>query len=192
MRKYFLTAFFSVFVTGFYACQSRQQTDSQLADSTAVTTPAAPSASVPISGRLADLGLTSSTDWRMVNVGDEFTHVKAVEKGEPFESDAEHIGYTVELRNLETADVLYYQTNGKVSAIDVDLFLNSQSSVTAYRDELNAYFTGRYGAPKPAGKGTVWTTPAGTVGMEDVSKGKDFGLKIRMAPLRTLTASIHR
>ena len=191
MHKYFLTTLFFVFAGGFYACQSRRQTDNQASDSTALTTSVAPTQSVPITGRLANLGLTPNTDWRMINLGDEFTHVKAVEKSEPFESDAEHIGYTVELKNLETADILYYQTNGTVSAIDVDLFLNSQSSVAAYTQELEAYFTARYGSPKPAGKGKVWKTPAGTVGLENVSKGKDFGLKIRIAPVRTLSASIN-
>lgn len=190
MQKYFLTAFFFVFMAGFYACQTRRQTGSQSADSTALNTPVISTPSVSITGRLSDLGLTNDTDWRMVNLGDEFANVKAVEKGEPFESDAEHIGYTVELKSLETADMLYYQTNGKVSAIDVDLFLNSQSSVAAYTKELEAYFTARYGSSKPAGKASVWKTSSGTVGLENVSKGKDFGLKIRIAPTAgTVTAS---
>ena len=192
MHKYFLTTLIFVLMAGLHACQTRQQSDSQTSDSTALATPIEATPPVPITGRLATLGLTNDNDWRSVNIGDEFAHVKAVETGEPFESDAEHIGYTLELKNLETADMLYYQTNGNVSAIDVDLFLNSQPSVAAYRDELSDYFTGRYGTPKPAGKGFVWRRSSGTVSMEDVSKGKDFGLKIRMAPVRTLTASVSK
>lgn len=146
---------------------------------------------MPITGRLADLGLTADSHWRGINLGDAFGDVRAREKGEPFESDAKHIGYTVEFKNLETADMLYYQANQKVSAIDVDLFLNTRQSVDAYQKELTPYFTARYGAPKPTSGGNVWTGPKGeTVTLKDVSKGKDFGLKIKIVPAGgTMTAS---
>ena len=166
------------------ACRNRQQTNTQTTDSTAAattTTPESP-ANISITDHLATLGLTPDSDWRGINLGNEFNSVKGVEKGESFESDAEHIGYTIELKNLETADVLYYQTDKKVSAIDVDLFLNSRPSVTDYQKELEPYFTARYGTPKPGDGGTVWTGKKGeTVTLKDVSKGKDFGLKIRIA-----------
>ncbi|WP_020606451.1 hypothetical protein [Spirosoma spitsbergense] len=165
-------------------CKNRQQTTGQVTDSTAVVTEAEPVSpdDVVITERLADLGLTATSDWRGVNVGDAFAHVSAVEKSEPFEQDAEHRGYTIELKKLETADVLYYQTDKKVSAIDIDLFLNSRQSVTDYQKDLEPYFTARYGAPKPGGGGTSWTGRNGeTVTLSDVSKGKDYGLKIRMA-----------
>lgn len=168
------------------ACRSRQQANSQAADSTSTTTADSPAtetaAPAAITGRLSDLGLTPNSHWRSINLGDDFTRVKATEKGESFESDAEHIGYTVELKNLETADILYYQTDKKVSAIDVDLFLNSRPSVEAYQNELSAYFTPRYGTSKPGSGGTVWTGQKGeTITLKDVSKGKDFGLKIKIA-----------
>ena len=175
-------------------CRSRQQATGQSGDSTthATETTSEPLATVTITERLAGLGLTPDSDWRGINLGDAFAHVKAVEKGEPFESDAEHSGYTIELKNLETSDVLYYQTDKKVSAIDVDLFLNSRQSVSDYHKELEPYFTARYGAPKPGDGGLSWTGRKGeTVTLKDVSKGKDFGLKIRIAPSgSTTTASV--
>ena len=167
------------------ACRSRQQTDSQPADSTASATQTAPStpADVPITGRLAELGLTSDSDWRGINLGDDFAKVKATEKGEAFESNATHVGYTVEFDNLETADILYYQTGRNVSAIDVDLFLNGRQSVNTYQEELGTYFTSRYGTPKTRNSSTIWISPKEeTVILKDVSKGKDFGLKIRITP----------
>ena len=184
MTRYFLaiTALFSLLFL--YNCKTRQQKTEQVTDSTGVVTEAEPVSpdAVVITERLASLGLTATSDWRGVNIGDAFAHVNAVEKSEPFERDAEHSGYTIELKKLETADVLYYQTGKKISAINVDLFLNSRQSVAGYQNDLEPYFTARYGVPKPSGGGTVWTGQKGeTITLSNVSKGKDYGLKIRIS-----------
>ena len=172
------------------ACRSRQQAASQTADSTATASSAETDSTPVITGRLAELGLTPDSHWRSINLGDDFTKVKATEKGEPFESDAKHTGYTIELTNLESADVLYYQTNKKVSAITVDLFLNSRQSVTALEKELRTYFSSRYGSSKPLAGGTGWTGQKGeSVLLKDVSKGKDFGLTIKIAPVEGPTTA---
>lgn len=166
------------------ACRNRQQASNQSADSTkfATTADSPTTTGVIITDRLANLGLTADSDWRGINIGDEFTKVKTTEKGESFESDARHIGYTIEFKNLESADILYYQTDQRVSAIEVDLFLNSRSSVDTYRKELESYFSGHYGTPKPDNGGLAWTSRTNkTVTLKDVSKGKDFGLKIRIS-----------
>ncbi|GAB4013855.1 hypothetical protein GCM10028808_34450 [Spirosoma migulaei] len=166
----------------FSACSNHKQTDTQATDSTAIAATTESTTDIPITERMANLGLTADSDWRGINLGDEFANVKGLEKGEPFESDSDHIGYTIELKNLETADILYYQTDKKVSAIDVDLFLNTRQSVSDYQKDLDSYFTARYGTPKPGDGGTVWSGwKRGTVTLKDVSKGKDFGLKIKIA-----------
>lgn len=173
-------------LVGQQACHSKKQTAPQTPDSSTAAnpSPAVDHASAPISGRLADLGLTRDSHWRGINLGDDFATIKTKEAGEPFERDAKHVGYTVEFANLETADMLYYQTGGKVSAIEIDLFLNARQSVNAYQKELEPYFTARYGTPKSGAVGSVWTGPTGEqVSLKDVSKGKDFGLKIRIAPV---------
>ena len=165
-----------------------QTTDSSTATSPGPTVHYSPQ---PITGRLTELGLTRDSHWRGINLGDDFGVVKMKEKGEPFESDAKHIGYTVEFANLETADMLYYQMDGKVSAIEVDLFLNSRQSVNEYRKELEPYFTTRYVSPKPGTGGLVWAGSTGEqVSLKDVSKGKDFGLKIKIAPSNQATTAL--
>ncbi|MFD2574459.1 hypothetical protein ACFSUS_27740 [Spirosoma soli] len=177
------------------ACRNRQQASEQSSDSTTAATESAPAPSTEatIAGRIAELGLTPDSDWRGISLGDEFAKIKTIEKGEPFESDAKHVGYTVEFKNLESADMLYYQANQKVSAIEVDLFLNSRESATACQKELGAYFTSRYGSSKPAEGGTVWSGSQGqSVTLKDVSKGKDFGLKIRIAPANAITTASAR
>lgn len=182
MNRYFLTIAVGLSTLVFTACSDQKQSDATATDSTA-TTRSSSETSTAITGHLADLGLTPDSHWRGINLGDDFTSVKATEKGKPFESDADHIGYTIEFKNLESADMLYYQTDSKVSAIDVDLFLNSNQSVVDYQKELSGYFTARYGQSKPAEGGTVWTGQRGEqIVLKDVSKGKDFGLKIKIGP----------
>ena len=192
MRRISLLLTALLFVT-LPACTNKKKPETQSADSSTAATPGpgVDYAPEPITGHLADLGLTRDSHWRGINLGDDFLVVKAKEKGEPFESDAKHVGYTVEFANLETADMLYYQTNRKVSAIEVDLFLNTSQSINSYRKELEPYFTTRYGAPKPVARGLLWTGQTGErVSLKDVSKGKDYGLKIRIEPVTgTVTAS---
>lgn len=185
MIKPILTVAISASLLLLDACQSRQQTDSQPADSATIRdkTSSALSTETTITDRLAELDLTSDSDWRGINLGDDFSKVKTTEKGENFESDTKHTGYTVDLKNLQTVDNLYYQKGGKVSAIDVDLFLNSRQAVTDYQKELTAYFSARYGTSKPGVGSFTWRGQAGkVVTVKDVSKGKDFGLKVSILP----------
>lgn len=169
------------------ACQSNKQDRTQPADSAAVTSKVDPSVDyVPeaMPAQLAELGLTRDSHWRGINLGDPFAAVAEHESEKPFEQDASHVGYTVEFKNLESADMLYYRKADKVSGIDVDLFLNSKGAVTTYQTELTPYFTTRYGQPKTADGTTTWNGSDGAqVTLKDVSKGKDYGLKIRFRPI---------
>ncbi|WP_420146565.1 hypothetical protein [Spirosoma sp.] len=174
----------------FYGCGGDKTAQNQSADSTQTINSSVASTNVAITGRLAELSLTNDSDWRGINLGDDIAKVKTIEKGKPFESDEKHIGYTIEFQNLETADMLYYQSNQKVSAIEVDLFLNSGQSVADYQKELEPYFTARFGTPKPADKTMIWTGKDGkSVTLTDVSKGKDFGLKVKIAQTGGVTTA---
>ena len=191
--QFFRFVLLTVLLAGsFQTCTSRKQSNTSTTNvdtAAAENSPATPQ-SIPITGRLETLGLTADSDWRGVNLGDSFAVVATAEKGEPFERDSKHTGYTIDLPNLETADMLYYQTAGKVSVIDIDLFLNSRQSVEQYRSELESYFSSRYGTAKPGSDVIRWTGPTGTtVSLKDVSKGKDFGLKIKLSVTGSPTTS---
>ncbi|CCH55253.1 hypothetical protein BN8_04501 [Fibrisoma limi BUZ 3] len=174
------------------ACRNRQQADSKATDSSAVVAGTAGSGEAAVTGRLDSLGLTSDSHWRGINLGDPIATVRATEKGELFESDNEHVGYTIEFPNLESADFLYYQTGQHVSAIVADIFLNSPQSVKTYQQDLQTFFTACYGQPVTQEGAMIWTGPkAEKVSLKDVSKGKDYGLKVRINPAGApTTASI--
>lgn len=192
LRLRYLSLFLLVWLTSM-ACRSRQQANAT-ADSTQTATPSTKPDATPIvlTERLTALGLTQTGHWRGISLGDSMTTVATMEKGQPFEQDASHVGYTIEFPNLESADFLYYQQNRRVSAIAVDLYLNTRPSVVAYGKDLTAYFDRRFGQPTTKAGVTVWTGPEQEqISLKDVSKGKDFGLKIKIAPAgaETLTAS---
>ncbi|MBC8155259.1 MAG: hypothetical protein H7Z72_20405 [Bacteroidetes bacterium] len=166
------------------ACRSRQQANTT-ADSTQTATQSTKPAakSIVLTERLTALGLTQSGHWRGISLGDSMATVATAEKGQPFEQDATHVGYTIEFPNLESADFLYYQQNGRVSAIDVDLYLNTRPSVVAYGKDLTAYFDQRFGQAVTRAGVTLWTGPQQEqIILKEVSKGKDYGLKIKIAP----------
>ncbi len=172
------------------ACDTKQKQTTQTTDSTIAPTVAVTDVSQPMSERLTRLGLTSDSHWRGLNLGDAFDSVKKAEKGEPFEQDARHVGYAVDFPNLESMDVLYEQENEKISAITTDLYLNNRATVDAYQKELSDYFSARYGTPKTINGGPVWNGPANEqISLADVSKGKDFGLKVRITSSGGITAS---
>ena len=168
------------------SCRSKQQTTAT-ADSTAAAqmdTPETTAKPITLTERLTALGLTQTGHWRGISLGDPMTTVASIEKEKPFEQDAKHVGYTLEFPNLESADFLYFQQDGKVSAIDVDLYLNTRQSVDAYQKDLTDYFNQRYGKPVVSTTITVWTGPEGEIiTLKDVSKGKDFGLKVKIPPV---------
>jgi len=129
---------------------------------------------------------------RGVNLGDNLATVRAKEKAELFEDSTNHLGYTVEYANLESADILYYKgRNGKVNRIGVDLYLNSRQSVDTFVQDLRTFFTGRYGAPRTSPRSWSWQTPSNEpVVLQDVSKGKDYGLKLTFGGTSNLQASL--
>ena len=164
----------------FNACQSKQQASEATtpADTSAVTTNRVDSnPDMTVSDWVEKLAGTDDGLFRGVNLGDDVSVVKSKENSEPFEEDAAHVGYTIDHPNLESTDIQYFlDKNKKVTRIEVDIYLNNRQSVDTHLKELKAYFTRRYGNPtqeswKISGNDRVTLT--------DVSKGKDFGLKLR-------------
>ena len=163
------------------ACNSRPTTEATNTDSASTDSARADKVPTKIptpftrTPTLDGLGLTTNYDWRRVNIGDDFTSAKSTETAAPFEQDVAHAGYSQEFSNLESVDYQYFQAENKVERIQVDFYLNSLSAVKTYRQELTTYLTARYG---PANAGTFWKN--GNVVLKDVSKGKDFGLKLEI------------
>jgi hypothetical protein len=186
MRKKFTTlALLALVGLWLGACQSKQQdsdaaskeTAEAAADKTAVDE------ELPLSDPVKTLVGPQRGLFRGVRLGDPIATVKAKETIELFEETADHIGYTLEYPNLETFDVLYYRDKeGRVSKIDVDLYLNNRASVDQFSKELVQYFDHRY-RKTTAQKGEMgWTAEAARVTLTDVSQGKNFGLRFTFAP----------
>lgn len=161
------------------ACQNKQQASEATdpADTTEViTSPSSADEEVAASDWLKKLTGPEEGTFRGINLGDGVATVKASESAEPFEEDASHIGYTIEYENLESFDVQYFLDKvKKVERIEVDIYLNNRQSVDTHKQELTAYFNRRYGKATQQG----WKLSGNNqVTLTDVSKGKDFGLKL--------------
>lgn len=120
---------------------------------------------------------------RGIAFGDVVSKVKATETFEMFEETPDHLGYTSETPQLETIDVQYFTgKDQKVNKITIDVYLNSAVATKELWNAGKAHFTQNYDAPKENAKLLTWTKNAIRVNMEDVSKGKDFGLKFEFFP----------
>jgi len=169
----------------FVACRSEQKSENTAMQDSAQTAGIQASANAaPLSNRMARLmGADNEATFRTVNLGDPIAEVKAKEKAELFEDDANHVGYTIEYSTLESADILYYRDKQqKVNKIEVDLYLNNRQSVTEFSKELTAYLSGRFGKESQQNGVTVWNGRDAVASLKDVSKGKDFGLKLTFLP----------
>jgi len=190
--KYSCTIYLTLALAAFClpVCQNKPETaDQTITDSTAQLTKPALTAlpEAPLPDQLRTLGLTQTGDWRGIALGDSLGVARATEKAaksELFEEDKQHIGYGIELKQLESMDVQYVHQSGLITGIQADLYLNSKPSVTAYTSDIAAYFTARYGRPTVANGQTTWIGPrGGNISLKNVSKGKDFGLKVSINKL---------
>jgi hypothetical protein len=120
---------------------------------------------------------------RGISFGDPISKVKSTETFEMFEEAADHLGYTSETPQLETIDVQYFLTSDKkVGKITVDVYLNSPEATKQLWNAGKNRFTQTYAAPKQEKNILTWDNKSVRVNMEDVSKGKDYGLKFEFFP----------
>ena len=86
--------------------------------------------------------------------------------------------------DLNFADILYVNdSENKIGAIAVDVFIEKQVAVDSLMNEFKGYFDKKYGVGKGISKMTVWKL-AGTdneLMLQNVSTAKDPGLKIIFA-----------
>ncbi|CAG5070474.1 hypothetical protein DYBT9623_03019 [Dyadobacter sp. CECT 9623] len=132
---------------------------------------------------LGESEASEQTILRGVSFGDPVSKVKAAETFEMFEEAPDHLGYTQETSRLETIDVQYFfDKDKKVNKITVDVYLNSPEATKQLWRAGQRYFSENYGAPKEEGKKIMWNNKLVGVNMEDVSEGKDYGLKFQFYP----------
>ncbi|WP_353717415.1 hypothetical protein [Dyadobacter sp. 676] len=109
--------------------------------------------------------------------------MKATETFEMFEETPDHLGYTSETAQLETIDVQYFLTpDKKVNKITIDVYLNSPEATKQLWNASKRYFSETYSSPKEDAKKITWNNKTVRVDMEDVSEGKDYGLKFQFFP----------
>ncbi|OJV17661.1 MAG: hypothetical protein BGO21_01230 [Dyadobacter sp. 50-39] len=120
---------------------------------------------------------------RGIAFGDGIAKVKATETFDMFEETPDHLGYTSETAQLETIDVQYFLTaEKKVSKITIDVYLNSPEATKQLWNASKQYFSDAYSKPKEESKKITWNNKTIRVDMEDVSEGKDYGLKFQFFP----------
>lgn len=119
-------------------------------------------------------------NFRGLNFNDPISKVKELETFELFEDSTDHVGFTYETENFEAIDVLYYlDKNQLLNGIRVDVYLNDANSVKGLWSQFETYLSGKYAIDKKQGKVAFWKDKGGRmVKLEDVSKGKDFGLRL--------------
>lgn len=123
-------------------------------------------------------------DFRGFKLGDPLSKIKAEEKFELFEDSTTHVGFTYETENFEAIDILYYLDNNKaLSSIRVDVYLNDAAAVRNLSEQFDTYLSGKYTPEKKGAKSSDWQGKGGlSIVLKDVSKGKDFGLRLSMGP----------
>ncbi|MPR33203.1 hypothetical protein [Salmonirosea aquatica] len=122
---------------------------------------------------------------RGIAFGDPVSKVKATESFEMFEDSLRHVGFTFETDQLETIDVLYYftPTGRTINKITVDIYLNSETATRQLWSSAEKRFTEKYGTPLEAKpRRIVWQKNPVKTSMEEVSEGKDYGLKLVFEP----------
>ncbi len=124
--------------------------------------------------------------FRGFQLGDPVSKIKTEETFELFEDTTNHVGFTYETENFEAIDVLYYlDKNKNLSGVKIDVYLNDSTAVKSLLEQFDTYLSGKYTPDKKTNtdKTRSWKGKGGIlVRLEDVSKGKDFGLRLSIGP----------
>lgn len=118
---------------------------------------------------------------RGIQFGDAIADVKKKEKAELFEEVEDHVGYSFDTDNLETVDILYEKDKqNRVSGIELDIYMNTDSSNDSLKNELTKQFTTKYGQPITNAEIPTWEIkPNGKVSIKVVKNKLDRGLEVR-------------
>ena len=118
---------------------------------------------------------------RGVKFGDPISDVKKKETVELFEEEETHIGYSFDTESLETVDILYEKDlKNRVSGIELDIYMNTDTANDSLKNELSNHFTIRYGKPLDDTDLLTWKIkPNGQVCIKVVKTKLDRGLEVR-------------
>lgn len=170
-----------------FACSTKTEEDKEAPknDSLALANPAQSELNSNQSALLQTVlgAATPESIIRGISFGDPVSKVKATETFEMFEEVSDHLGYTLETPQFETIDVQYFTNKDqKVNKITIDVYLNSADATKQLWEAGKKHFSETYDAPKEDGKTLIWNKKSVRVNVEDVSTGKDFGLKFEFFP----------
>lgn len=180
-----------LFLASVYACNTKteEEKETKEVDSVAIHNPVQEELNSNQSELLQTiLGSAAGADnptsiIRGISFGDAVSKVKATETFEMFEELPDHLGYTADTPKLETIDVQYFLTSDKkVNRITVDVYLNSAEATKELWNAGKTHFTEVYGAPKESKEMITWSKNPVRMNMEDVSEGKNYGLKFEFFP----------
>ena len=121
---------------------------------------------------------------KSINLGDPVSKIKQIETFEIFEDSTNHVGYTFETENFETIDILYFlDANKNISQIKADIYLNNIEAVKSLWVQLENYWSGKYKTSQKTAKTITWHVNNNIIlKVEDVTKNKDYGIKISIEP----------
>ncbi len=170
-----------------FACSTKTEEDKEapINDSIALSNPAQSELNSNQSALLQTIIGTTTPESiiRGVSFGDPISKVKATETFEMFEEMGDHLGYTFETPQFETIDVQYFTgKDQKVNKITIDVYLNSADATKQLWEAGKKHFSEIYESPKQDGQILIWNKKSVRVNMENVSTGKDFGLKLEFLP----------
>jgi hypothetical protein len=179
------------FALGNCTSKTNDEKEATVTDSTALAPPSTEELNSDQSALLEEmLGNATEGVFRGIAFGDPLSKVKATETYDMFEDVADHLGYTKETEKLETIDIQYFLTADKrVNKITVDVYLNSPDATKQLWNAGKNHFTETYETPKEKDKIVTWNKNSIHVTMEDVSEGKDYGLKFQFTPDKNVLAA---
>jgi hypothetical protein len=120
---------------------------------------------------------------RGISLGEVFADAVKKETATPAEvrevnqkNFTEHFDET----DLNFVDITYTgDTEGKISVINLDVYIEKQAIVDSLFHEFGTYFTKKYGTGTSENKKTLWALPNNySLQLENVSTQKDPGFKI--------------
>lgn len=149
-KKLFIPLFSVILITTIYSCN--QNTDDS------------------VENKFEKIILTGEGIFRNINIGESLETVKAKETGKLVEEDIDYLYYDVELDSTDYYNISYYFDNSGLYETMFDATFNKKSDAEELFNNLNGYYSKRYGEPTNEEGFYIWETSS------DVSKKIEIAL----------------